>query len=365
MIHVGIDHHKRFSHVVAMDDFGQIYWDDRITSQREMFELLKERLPAGEPVQSVLEAGPNWGILYDELEALGFNPKLSNPLKNRLIGESFVKTDKIDATALAVMLRAGITPEVHVPPREVRAQKNLLRQRFWLVRIQTALKNRIHALIARNHVEPPEVTDIFGAHGRAWLKAVELPDPDGKLLKADLELLDGLREQIRQTEKWVAEELKANANAAILETLPGVGKLLAALIALEVDTVSRFARPEKLASYSGLVPSTYSSGGKTTHGGLIPTCNHHLRYAFIEAASTAVRVSPHFSAYYRRLRGRKSAQEAMPAVARKLCEVAWHCLRKGEPYRERPYRFQAGKPRTVAASGVSAARTNAAIKGLC
>lgn len=339
MIHIGIDYHKKFSHAVAMTDLGEIVFDDRIGSSREAFEALRDLLPQGESVQSALEAGPNWGVPFDALEDLGLHPKLSNPLKTKLIGESFVKTDKVDATGIAVMLRAGILPLVHVSPKEVRAQKNLLRQRFWLVRLQTMVKNRIHQVVDRNHVQPPEKTDLFGKHGKAWLNALSLPDSDGNILSTDLKLLDTLRGHILETEKWVEEALQANLNIPILESLPGIGKLLSALIALEIDTIDRFHRPEKLSSYSGLVASTYSSGGKTTHGGLLPTCNHHLRYAFIEAAWTAARVSPYFSAYFRRLRMRKSASVAIPAVARKLCEIAWHCLKKRRGYVEKPYRF--------------------------
>ena len=343
MIHLGIDHHKRYSHVVAMNDSGEIVWDGELASERGAFESLKDSLPADEKVQSVLEAGRNWGILYDALEEMGLNPKLANPLKMRLIAETFTKTDKIDATTHAVILRAGLTPLVHVPSKEVRAQKNLLRQRVWLVKLQTMLKNRIHNLLDRNHFKAPDKTDIFGAYGRAWMNALELAAPDGNLLKADLELLETIKAHIRQTEKWIDEALKENPLIPILMTLPGVGKILAALIALEIDTIERFVAPEKLCSYSGLVNSTYSSGGKTTHGGFIATCNHHLRYAFVEAAWAAVRHSPYFGAFFKRLKARKGAHDAIGATARKLCEIAFICLKKQRAYQEKPYRFRSGR----------------------
>ena len=340
MIHIGIDHHKKYSYVVAMNDKGEIHWEGKLDSNRDAFQSLKECLPAGEPTQSVLEAGRNWGILYDALEELELNPKLANPLKMRTIAETFTKTDKIDATTHAIILKAGLTPLVHVPAKEVRDQKNLLRQRVWLVKIQTMVKNRIHNIIDRNHLTVPNKTDLFGSHGRAWMSALALPDPDGKLLKSDLEILDAIQSHVRQTEKWIDETLKANPMIPLLLTLPGVGKILAALIALEMDTVDRFISPEKLCAYSGLANSTYSSGGKTFHGGLIPSCNHHLRYAFIEAAWTAVRVSPYFQAFYSRLKYRVGSHDAIGAVARKLCEITYFCLKQKRNYIEKPYRFK-------------------------
>jgi transposase len=343
MIHIGIDHHKKYSQVVALGDAGEILWEGKLGSDKEAFKSLRENLPPGEDVQSVLEAGRNWGVLYDALEELGLNPKLANPLKMRLIAETFTKTDKIDATTHAIILKAGLTPLVHVPNRQARDRKNLLRRRFWLVKMQTMLKNRIHNILDRSHVKPPEKADLFGSGGRAWMNALELGDPDGKLLKCDLELLDTIRAHVRQTEKWIDAVLKENPYIPILLTLPGIGKVLAALIAMEVDTIERFPTPGKFCSYSGLVNSTYSSGGKTTHGGLIMSCNRHLRYAFIEAAWAAVRVSPYFDGFFQRLKGRKGAHDAIGATARKLCEITFFCLRNQRGYREKPYRFRSGR----------------------
>lgn len=349
MIHLGIDHHKKYSHAVAINDSGTICWDGQLDSTRDAFRSLKESLPSDEPVQCVLEAGRNWGILYDALEELGMNPKLANPLKMRLIAETFTKTDKIDATTHAIILKAGLTPLVHVPSKEVRDQKNLLRQRFWLVKLQTMLKNRIHNVLDRNHLTQPATTDVFGARGRAWMNALDLRDPDGKLLKADLELFDAIRGHMRQAENWIDEALKENSYVPILMTFPGIGKILAALIALEINTIDRFPSPAKLCAYSGLACSTYSSGGKTFHGGLIPTSNHHLSHAFIEAAWTAVRVSPYFQAFYRRLKSRKGSQDAIGAVGRKICEITWHCLKKAKSYEEKPYQFKPQRSAVVIA----------------
>jgi len=340
MIHVGIDHGKKFSHVVAMMDSGEVCFDGRLASTAEAFREFYEGLPAGEPVQSVLEAGWNWGVLYDAIEDLGMEPKLANPAKTRVIGASFIKTDRIDATALAQLLKAGMVPLVHVPAKEVRDRKNLLRHRFWLVRLQTSIKNRVHSILDRNHVRAPEVSDVFGNRGRAWLNTLDLRDPDGKLLRSHLALFDMVRAQIRETQQWVEEALKENAYVPILQSMPGFGETLAALVALEIDTVERFAAPEKLCAYSGLACSTYSSGGRTYHGGLIPTSNSHLRFAFVEAAWVAVRVSPYFGAFYRRLKARRGANKAIGAVARKLCEIAFHCLKKRRFYEERVYQFK-------------------------
>lgn len=339
MIHLAIDHGKKVSHAVALTDSGEVLFDEQIPTTFEGMASIKEALPPNEPVHSVVEAAWNWGKVFDSLEDLGLNPKLANTIKTRYIAESFTKTDRIDATTHAIMLRAGITPLVHVPCKETRDQKNLLRHRFWLVRLQVMLKNRVHSILDRNHLQVPPRSDLFAGHGRAWMNALTLREPDDKLLKAHLALYDELRAATRQTEKWVDEALKDNKMIPILESLPGVGKIFAALIALEIDTIDRFNSPAKLAAYSGLVPSTYSSSGKTYHGRMIPS-NRHLRYAFVEAAWNASRVSPYFKGFYERLKERKGACKAIGAAGRRLCEITYFCLKNNRPYEERPYRFK-------------------------
>lgn len=336
MIHLAIDHGKKKSHAVALSDSGEVLFDAEVPTTFEGFAAIKDALPPGD-VHSIVEASWNWGKVFDSLEDLGLNPKLANTIKSRFIAESFTKTDRIDATTHAIMLRAGITPLVHVPGKETRDQKNLLRHRFWLVRQQVIIKNRIHSIVDRNHVEPPKQSDLFGGHGRAWLDALQLREPDNKLLKAHLALYDELRACTKETEKWVDAALKSNELMPVLQSMPGVGKILGALMAVEIDTIHRFRSPSKFAAYCGLVPSTYSSGGKTAHGRMIPS-NRYLKYAFIEAAWNASRCSPYFRGIFERLKERKGSCKAIGAVARRHAEIAYFCLKHNRSYRELPYK---------------------------
>ena len=138
MLYAGVDTHKKYSRVVVTNNSGQLIalasLANDITSFKDFF------LKMTEPVKTVVEAGRTWGIIYDMLEDLGTDPVLANPLKARAIAEAKIKTDSIDARTLTDLLRADLIPMVHVPSREVRAQKNLLRQRLWLVTIRTMVR---------------------------------------------------------------------------------------------------------------------------------------------------------------------------------------------------------------------------------
>ena len=333
MLYAGVDAHKKYSQVVLTDDHGTKIAQASLSNDPGCFqEFFKQ---ATEPVKAVVEAGRTWGVIYDLLESIGVEPVLANPLKTRAIAEAKIKTDTIDAKTLADLLRADLIPLVHVPSHEVRSQKNLLRQRFWLVELRTRVKNRTHHILDRNHVTLPSCSDLFGKAGRQLMDQIEIPAPDNLLLKAHLELLDYIEKQIDQAERWTKEALKDHPGVARLRTIPGIGKTLAALVALEIDDISRFSVADKLCAYAGLVPTTYASGGKVRHGNLLPACNRWLRWAYVEAAWIAQRISPYCHAYFERIKRRKGANCANTALARRLCEITWHCLMEKRSYEER------------------------------
>ena len=335
MYYLGIDHHKRYSQVAVVDEKGKVRINSSVVNQKASFESLKRILKG--PCKAVIEAGRKWGMMYDLLEELDIEVTVAHPLKTRAIAEAKIKLDSIDACTLAHLLRADLIPPVHVPAKEIREQKNLLRHRLWLVRLQTMTKNRIHQLIDRNHVKTPKVKNLLGATRRRFLQGLNLSGIDQKLLEDHLELLDTLQDHIRKTGTWIDKELKDNPLISILNTLPGFGKILSALAALEIDDINRFHAPAKFASYSGLIPSTFGSGGKIYHGGLIPTGNRWLRYIFIEASWTALRSSPYCRGYFDRIEHRKGSNTAIVAVARRLPEIAYRCLKGERYYVERPY----------------------------
>jgi transposase len=329
----GVDTHKKYSTIVLTDGSGnRLAWaslPNELTAFQNFF------CTSEEPTKAVLEAGRTWGVIYDLLESIGIQPVLANPLKTRAIAEAKIKTDTIDAATLADLLRADLIPEVHVPSTSVRAQKNLLRQRMWLVGLRTMTKNRIHHILDRNHVTLPPCSDIFGVAGRKALAQVNLPSPDDLLLNSHMELLEQIQGHITDSERWVKKAVSQNDTVAKLRTIPGLGKIFSALIALEVDDIHRFLNPGKLCAYAGLVPTTYASGGKVRHGRLLPSCNRWLRWAYCEAAWIAQRTSPYCHAYFERIKYRKGANSANVALARRLCEITWYCLTQNRPYEER------------------------------
>ncbi len=339
MLYTGIDYHKKYSVVSTQDATGARIREARIDeNEPAAFAAYFQSLP--EPSRVVVEACWNWGWLYDELGEIDAveDVVLAHPFKTRLIADAQIKTDRLDARALATLLRGNLVATVHAPTPANRARKHVIRQRLFLVRGRTMLRNRMHTVIARQRqLARPVFSDQFGKKGLHWLRTVTLPAPDDTLLKQDLATLEQLGTVIKELETHIAAANADDPAAVRLQTLPGVGPILAAVMAAEIDGIARFPRADKLCCYAGLVPTTHSSGGKTAHGRMLPHANRWLKWAFVEAAWVAVGCSPYFGTIYRRHRDRgKKANTAITIIARRMCAIAWHLLHDGRDFAPNP-----------------------------
>ena len=333
MLYAGLDVHKRTTYVTVVDESGEVIKREQVKSTAAGMKKALGRYRR--PVKAVLEASYNWGPVHDWLEDVADEVVLAHPAKVRAIAEARIKTDKIDSGILAHLLRADLIPEAYAPKKEVRSTKRVLRQRMFLVRLRTMVKNRIRALLAQHAVELPKVSDLYGKAGREWLQEVDIPDPDGQLLSEDLEMLDFLGERISATEDLI-KKLSANDPAVRwLCSVPGIGPFISVLIRYEVDDISRFREAKKFASYTGLVPSTYASGGRTMHGRLTKQGNKWLRWAFVEAVMPAITHSPWLRRYYEKIKRRLGSKDACVATARKIAELAWAVWTERRFYEER------------------------------
>ncbi len=333
MLYIGLDVGKRFHYVVVMDQAGAIQMSQRLPNDADLMRRFFQGLEG--PCRVVMEATSNWMAVHDRVEPYVQEVILAHPLKVRAIASARIKTDKIDATTLAHLLRAELIPQAYIPPQQVREWRELVRHRAFLVRLRTRLKNRIHSLLAKRGIQPPAYSDLFGVAGSRWLKTLELPEPYAAIRTRYMAVLERLNQQIAEAEKTIDQTVQDTPEAQLLQTAPGIGRYLALLILAEIGDVGRFPRPEQLVSYAGLCPSTYSSGQTLRHGPLTKQGSPWLRWALVEAATQTWRY-PHsrLERIYSRIRRRRDAKTARVAVARELCHAVFHILHKQEPYQE-------------------------------
>jgi transposase len=333
--HIGVDFHKKFSHMVVQDNGGQVLRSGRVDNTSAAVKKFLAPFKR-EETHAVLEATRNWTVMHDWLEEECGEVILANPFKVKAIAEARIKTDKIDATILSHLLRTDLVPSAHVAGKEARAMRMALRERVYYVRLRTMTKNRIHTLFDRYPEEVRKLkpaSDLFGKTGRAQLMALPVSPQDREMIERGCTLIDELNEHIKQVETTLKKLGKGNANVKRLQTIPGIGKFFAWLIDAEIDNVSRFRNAKKLAAYAGLVPSTYASGGKVQHGRIIKGGNRWLRWAFVEAVQPAITADISLKMEYERLKARKGVNKAKVAIAHRLLAIAWHVLQERRDYR--------------------------------
>ena len=237
MIYAGLDLHKSFSVITAMNAQGkEMVRQKKIANDGDIVELLEG---LGEPVTVAMEATRSWYWLYDLLEENGMEVKLSHPLKTKAIASARIKNDKIDSRILAHLLRADLLPLSYVPKRDVRMQRELLRYRASLVRIQTGVKNRIHAILAKNNITH-DFSDLFGKQGKDFLCSLSVPEICRMALDGYLSVLDELEQQMKPVNKKIVVSAKDDEDVRLLITIPGVGYYGALLIRSEIGEINRF-----------------------------------------------------------------------------------------------------------------------------
>jgi transposase len=337
--YIALDSHKRYTLAEREPVAGGQPTQQRIEHRRGAIRDYLAACPPGSAV--AVEATGNWYWIVQEIEQAGMRPQLVHPGKAKLMMGMINKTDKLDVHGLNRLQRNQTLPTVWIPPGELRDLRELTRTRMVFTRQRTRLKNRLLATLAKYGLAVSGCSDSFGVEARRqWPGLIaQLPEQTQFCVQMLLEELDDVCGRIARLEQRLARVLKQTESMKLLLTLPGVGPILAPVIALEVGEVSRFPDAEHLASYAGTTPRVHSSGDKTRYGKLRKDVNRYLKWAFVEAAnSTAIHRGSypdrHVSKLYGRLKSRKGHPKAIGAVARHLAEATWHVLSKQTAYRD-------------------------------
>jgi transposase len=323
---VGIDLHRRRSQIAIIDEHGELTLSKRIPTGRETITGL-----LGDPdgTHVALEATYGWEWLAELLEDAGFGVHLAHPLRTRAIASARVKTDAVDARTLAHLLRTGLLPEAYIAPPELRDLRDLLRHRATLVHLRTSIKNRVHALLARQGILP-EHSDLFGTAGREFLAALQLPDGPRRRLDSLLSLICDFDREITTTTREIDELAKTDERVKLLCQIRGIGRYTAMLIIAEVGEVKRFPTAKHLCQWAGLTPTVRSSDGKARLGHISRQGSTILRWALTEAAQHTPTGGGPLRAQYERIAKRRGRNIAKVAVARQILTLCYYGLRDGE-----------------------------------
>jgi len=337
--YISFDSHKHYTLMEREDIQTQVARQRRIEHEPHAICAALRDCEAGTPV--AVEATGNWYWIVSEIEQAGLRPLLVHPRKAKLMMGLINKTDKLDVHGLNRLQRNSTLPTVWIPPADLRDVRELTRTRLALTRQRTRLKNRLTATLAKYGRQHSEFTDAYGPRARLELRQrlEVLPTQTRFASELLLQQLDFVQQQIQPIEQRFQSLLQITPEMQLLQTLPGIGIILAASIMLELGQIQRFASAAHLASYAGTTPRVYASGDKTRYGALRTDVNQYLKWAFIEAANSVAlhhqrRPQRHVSQLYGRIRLRKSHGKAIGAVARHLAEATFYVLSRRQAYRE-------------------------------
>jgi transposase len=330
---IGVDLHKETMVVT------RLLADGSRAGKTEHYPTTKEGLGAlrgscGLQDHVVVEATYHWALFAEAFDDFEGELALAHPLKNRLIAESRNKNDKVDSKVLADLLRTNFLARAWIAPKEIREARELLRYRASLVRIQTSLKNRARALLAKAG-QAVAATDLFSAGGLRELAALNLGRTRNLIVRNLVGVARALRKQLAETEVEIARRVKLSAEARLVDGIKGFGALSALTIMSEIGDIRRFASARKLVSYAGLAPVNRASGGVLRHGPISKQGSPWLRWILVEGTQHALEAYPQLAALYRRVTANQGQRKnaGRIAVARQLLVSIYHMLKRGEPFR--------------------------------
>ncbi len=329
----GIDVDKKVWVFTEIDSEGKIVSRGKFNNTIEEVSDFASTLSPN--VQLVLEPVLNYLWLLDQFEPYVGSVHVAVPHKVRVIAESRCKTDRYDSRVLAELLRTNFLPESSVPPHEIRALRNLVRQRYHLVKTSVMNKNRIRHLLFL-HGNKLAVFDIASPKARQQMRRLCLSPSIRQIIDQCLGVVAGLEKSIKEADKQLQQRTEGNETIAFLQTIPGIGRVRSAVIFAEIGQIDRFRTARALAGYTGLTPTVRSSGDSMWTGGITRLGSRPLRHALAEASINVIRESPALSRRFHRILYRGNVQKARVAVAGKMAVIIFAMLRNREPFRAQP-----------------------------
>lgn len=326
---IGCDFHPGYQQIALWDkETGEAF--EKALSHERKEEVRAFYAGLEGPVRVGIEASGQSQWFERMLAELGHEVWIGDAGKIRACCERKQKTDRRDAELLVKLLDEDRFPRIWVPTPAERDARQLLLHRHKLVRMRTQVKNQLQALALNQGVQ--RKWKLWSETGRKQLEALALLPWASRRRAELLVLLDQLEASIGELDRAAAEQANTRAAARRLMTHPGVGPITALAFALTLGPARRFRRGKQVASYFGLIPSEYSSGGKQRLGHISKQGSSFVRGLLVEAAQSAVRHEPQMRREYQRLAQRKCRALAKVAMARKLAVRLYWMLREEADY---------------------------------
>lgn len=329
--YIGLDVHKKKTTYVVRDNIGHILLNGETATQyKDLFPLLQPYL---NHAIIGLEASTCYYTLYQNFLKNGHTIKVANTIQLRQL---IAKNDTLDAKRLADMLRLGTFPCSYIPPENMQHLRELIKLRHSIMEEKTRSKNRIHAILDKNHQITLPQTKPFGKKWQQTIQQYLASTPDTLELRHAYDHYQYLEQKTEQLNQELIGYIKTSWNHEyqLLRSIPGIGSLLACYLIANIHPISRFKNKRKLRRYAGVIP-VYKQSGTHTGKGHIPKTSSRklLRWALIQAANTIGKTNTRLGTYYKKKKRQKNnASIAKVAVASSLIDIIYKVLTNNKPY---------------------------------
>lgn len=323
----GIDLHARTMYVCILDQAGETLVHRNMPATPEA--LLKAIAPYREQIVLAAECMFTWYWLADCCADHGIPFVLGHALYMKAIHGGKAKNDKIDSQKIAALLRGGMLPQAYVYPTEMRATRDLLRRRMHLARKRGELL--AHVQNTNSQYNLPAIGKKIAYKANRDGIAERFADPAvQKSIEVDLALITYYDELLRDVELTIVQTAKHHdaQTLYLLQTVPGVGKILSLVLLYEIHDIARFPRVQDFASYCRLVKCARESAGKRSGTSGNKIGNAHLKWAFSEAAVLFLRDNPPAQQLLARLEKKHSKGKALTILAHKLARAVYYMLKR-------------------------------------
>lgn len=345
MLYLGIDLHRKQMTVSLRNGSGDVLLRRQVSTRwpklGEFREQLRQAVATDEKYTAVVEVCGfhDWLVKWLQQDERCHQVLVVQPL-----GRTANKTDRRDAYALSELLwvnrerllrgdRVQGVRNVRLPSVEEQADRRMTQVRERLVRRRTQTLNQIHKILRRNNLEWERPTKTFQTRKvPQWLKTLQLEPVDRLAMNQLLVQWRLWEEQLAAADDCVAERFRANPDAQLLATMPGVSMFIAVAITCRIVPIGRFPRGRSLANFLGLTPGNRSSGDTERLGSITKVGSRMVRFLLAQVILHLLRRDHTVRAWYQRIKRRRGSKIARVAVMRRTATIMWRMLKTGEPW---------------------------------
>lgn len=334
MEHFGIDLHQSQSEVCGLSRQGEVKYQRRVPTTDASFRRVFGKRKR---CRVVLESGCQTAWAARQLEAMGHEVVVVNPRRVRLIAESTLKNDRVDAELLARLsrLEQALLRPVYQKSEGALELRSRLRVRTSLVRARTALINSVRGTLRSQGYR---MSSCVAAKFAARFAALELKAQTRQVLEPLVETIAELCARIERLERDLVEESRSDELLVRLQEVPGVGPLVSLAYIGWMDRPERFERSRDVGACLGLRPQIRDSGERQWRGRITREGDSEMRRLLVQAAHAALhcRRDSALKRWALQLVGRVGKGKALIALARKIAVLLHRLWVSGQAYRAWP-----------------------------